>query len=215
MSDHHSSIRHIVFDLGNVLVRLDRETPFRRLLPHLPPARAALAREDRKGFDSLIEEPAVALETGRIDFEAFHSQVCEILGTSLSLEQLHFIWCDMFAVNGEMVALGKRLTSTYDTVLASNTSRAHYDWIIEKFPGVAFFRGAALSYELGVMKPALAYYKRTIDLFAIDPGRAVFIDDLPDNVAAAAECGFHGIVFSGIRDLLPELERLGVRVPGL
>jgi glucose-1-phosphatase len=131
----------------------------------------------------------------------------------VSLEELHFIWCDMFRVNEEMVALGRRLTSAYDTVLASNTSRAHHDWIIERLPQVAFFRAAALSYELGVMKPARAYYERTIDLFAIDPGRAVFIDDLSDNVAAAVNCGFHGIVFSGIRDLLPELESLGVRVP--
>jgi putative hydrolase of the HAD superfamily len=214
MSDIHPSIHHIVFDLGNVLVRLDRETPFRRLLPHLPPDRAALAREDRAAFDNLIEEPAIALETGQIDFGTFHRRVCDILGISLGQDRLHVMWCDMFHVDNDMVALGRRLSASYDTTLASNTSRVHYDWIIEKFPEVAFFRAAALSYELGVMKPARQYYEQAIDRFAIDPSRAVFIDDLEQNVAAAEQCGFNGIVFKDMQALVNELETLGVRVPG-
>lgn len=213
MTDSHTSIRHIVFDLGNVLVHLDRETPLRRLFPHLPPDRAALARADRAAFDALIEEPAIALETGHIDFAGFHARVCEILGIALTEDRLHFIWCDMFRVNKGMVALGKQLTASYDTVLASNTSRAHYEWIVEKFPEVSFFRAAALSYELGVLKPARRYYEEAIDRFAIDPGRAVFIDDLAQNVAGAEQCGFSGIVFTGMAPLLRELKGLGIRLP--
>jgi glucose-1-phosphatase len=214
MSDRNPQIRHIVFDLGNVLVRLDRDTPYRRLTRHLPPDLAALTQGDRIGFDSLVYEPARALETGRIDFAEFHRRVCDILRMSLSLAELRFIWCDMFRMDALMVALGKRLTVAYDTVLASNTSRAHYDWIIGKFPEVAFFRAAALSYELGVMKPDRQYYRRTIRVLNIDPGRSVFIDDLKENVAAAVQCGFRGIVFTGHEPLLKGLEALGVRIPG-
>ncbi len=212
--DPQPQICHIVFDLGNVLVQLDRDTPYRRLVPHLPVDRAVLARRDREGLDSLIKEPTEALETGRIDFAEFHERVSAILGISLTLDELHFIWCDMFRMDPEMVMLGRRLAATYDTVLASNTSRAHYDWIIRKFPQVAFFRAAALSYELGKMKPDRQYYEKMIDCLHIDPGRSVFIDDLAENIAAAQQCGFHGIVFRGRDQLLPQLTSLGVRIPG-
>ncbi len=214
MTDLHPQIRHIVFDLGNVLVQLDRDTPYRRLAPHLPFDRAALARLDREGIDSLIQEPAEALETGRIEFAEFHEWVSDILRVSLTLDELHFIWCDMFRMNAEMVELGRQLASAYDTVLASNTSRAHYDWIIGKFPQVAFFRAAALSYELGVMKPERQYYEKMIGCLNIDPGRSVFIDDLAENIAAAVRSGFRGIVFRGRDPLLKELARLGVQIPG-
>jgi glucose-1-phosphatase len=213
MTDLHPQIRHIVFDLGNVLVQLDRDTPYRRLAPHLRPDRAALARRDREGFDALIQKPAEALETGRIDFAEFHEWVSDILRISLTLDELHVIWCDMFRMDREMVALGTRLASAYDTVLASNTSRAHYEWIIEKFPQVAFFRAAALSYELGVMKPDREYYEKMIDRLNVDPGRSVFIDDLADNITAAVQSGFRGIVFTGRDPLLERLAGLGVEIP--
>jgi glucose-1-phosphatase len=205
-------IRHIIFDLGNVLVALDWETAFGRLMPHLPPDMAALLRTDRTAFLGLLHEPGVALETGHIDFREFYRQASALLVISMSFEEFRFVWCDLFRLNTEMVALGEGLSTRYQTWLASNTSRAHFEWIIGRFPRVAFYEGAALSFELGVMKPAREYYEKALTLFGIQDEPAIFIDDLEENVAAARDCGMIGIVFRGKDRLVEELANLGVTV---
>jgi glucose-1-phosphatase len=206
-------IQHILFDLGNVLVTVDWDRALGRLLPYLTPALAQLLNEDRKAFVGLIHEPGVALETGRIDFEEFHRQVCVTLDISMGLEQFRFIWCDLFRMDEGMVALGEHLEARYQTWLVSNTSQAHYRWIVEKFPRVVFYRGAALSFELGVMKPDREYYEKALKLFGIRAEHALFIDDLEENVAGAIRCGIQGIVFRGRDRLINELDRAGLYVP--
>ena len=61
-----------------------------------------------------------------------------------------------------------------------------------------------------LIKPDPAIFALLLDRFGLDPGRTVFVDDLPVNVEAARELGLIGIVFTGAEDLRAELDRLGV-----
>ncbi|MDQ7784909.1 MAG: HAD family phosphatase, partial [Desulfomonilaceae bacterium] len=206
-------ITDIVFDLGKVLVPFDWDIAFRRLRPHLPPNLAALLDHDRKSFVDLVRDPSVQLETGKIDFDHYRKIVTDILSVQLSEQEFRWIWCDIFWEDREIISLGRDLSSHYRTWLASNTSRAHYQWIVENFPDVVFYKKAALSFELGVMKPSREYYRKALNLFGIEPGSAVFIDDLKENVDAAIEFGMMGIVFQGRGQLVHGLKELNVRVP--
>ena len=203
-------IRHILFDLGKVLVPFDRQRSYDRLLPDLSPEKREFVTRRREEFEALVQEPAIALETGRIDLFAFQQYVEGILDVTLLPEEFRRIWCDIFWMNEEIIELGKTLSERYGTWLVSNTSRAHYRWILEKFPRVAFYRDAALSYELGVMKPAEEYYVKALEKFGIDPVHCVIIDDLKENVAGAEAAGIFGIVFSNYAQLVEALKRLGV-----
>jgi putative hydrolase of the HAD superfamily len=208
-----TEITDIIFDLGNVLVTVDWTPAYRKLAPHLPPDRARLMREDEAGFQELFREPAAALETGRVDFAEFYSRMTSILDVQIPEKDFREIWCNVFSMKKDMVALGEQLSEHYQTWLASNTSRAHYRWIMESFPRVSFYREAALSFELGVMKPAVEYYDKALRLFGIEASRSVFIDDLSENVAGAVSAGINGVVFRGRSELLRELHEMGVRVP--
>ncbi len=206
-------ITDIVFDLGKVLVPFDWDIAFRRFRPHVSPTIAALLDHDRKAFVDLLREPSAALETGQIDFHRYWKIVTDIVGIQLSEQEFRRIWCDIFWEDKEMISLGRDLSRHYRSWLASNTSQAHYEWIVESFPNVVFYREAALSFELGVMKPSREYYQKALNLFGIKPGSAVFIDDLEENVDAAIEFGMIGILFRGRLDLVQRLEELNVRVP--
>jgi putative hydrolase of the HAD superfamily len=207
-------ITDILFDLGNVLVPVDREVAYRRLEPHLATDAARLLNEDRPAFERRLAGPISELESGRMDFPEFRRTLERRLGISLGEGEFHRIYCDIFRMNEEMVGLGERLTTRYGTWLASNTSEAHYQWILERFPRVAFYRDAALSYRLGVMKPAAKYFQMAIERFGVDPKRSVFIDDIDENVAAAVNCGLHGVLFKDYSQLVNDLQSLGVDVPG-
>lgn len=206
-------ITDVIFDLGKVLTPFDRTIAYRRLEPHISSDMLDLLRTDTASFERGFHEDALALETGRIDFAEFHKRVDAVLETGLTLEEFRLIWCDIFWVNNDMAALGHVLAEQYRVWLASNTSRAHYEWIIERFPQIRFYRDAALSFELGVMKPETAYFERALEKFGVDPASAVFIDDIEDNVTAARSVGMQGIVFEGYARLVDELTRLGLNVP--
>jgi FMN phosphatase YigB (HAD superfamily) len=207
------TIENTVFDLGNVLVPVEKQRAYKKIEPYLPSDLKRLLREDTPSFELLLTEPAVALESGAISFDEFETTVKSTLGIDSNDIDFHTIYCDVFSLNRPMVELGSALSQRYNTCLASNTSEVHYEWILERFPEVAFYKAAALSYELRVMKPDIEYFRKAINLFNIDPQRSVFIDDLEENVVAAIECEMNGIVFKGYASLIPELERLGVEVP--
>lgn len=206
-------IHHILFDLGNVLVPVNWDLAFNRLIPHLPKDLADLCATDRPAFQNLFTEPAMALETGKIEFHQFYRIMSEVLQIDLDEETFRNIFCRIFSLDQDMVKLGEFLSKRYGTWLVSNTSRVHYDYILETFPQVQFYRDAALSYEIGFMKPSPAYYDAAARKFSIDPSSAVFIDDLPENVDGAIAAGMTGIVFQNRRQLVRRLKTLGVQVP--
>jgi putative hydrolase of the HAD superfamily len=170
---------------------------------------------DREAFQNLFLDSAVELEMGRLEFDRFHEIMTHLLETRISLDEFHHIWCDIFRLDARMVRLGCSLSRTYGTWLVSNTSEAHYQWIVTKFPEILFYRDAALSYRLGVMKPAAEYYRKALSLFGLNPASCVFIDDLSENVEGAVRAGMIGIVYEGTDRLLEELHNIGVAMSDL
>ena len=51
-----------------------------------------------------------------------------------------------------------------------------------------------------------------LEKFGIDPKRAVFIDDNPENIAAAGKCGIGGILYESYEKTVTRLAEIGVRV---
>jgi HAD superfamily hydrolase (TIGR01509 family) len=49
------------------------------------------------------------------------------------------------------------------------------------------------SSQVGMRKPDSRIFARTLDLLALEPGRVVFVDDQPGNVAAAGALGMRTI----------------------
>jgi glucose-1-phosphatase len=207
-------IRDILFDLGNVLVPVDWDRAFGRLAVHLSAGLVNLWKTDRMAFQAMFNEPAVALEEGRIDFAKFHEIVMKLLGLDLDVREFRSIWCDIFMLDARMADLAESLSSKYGVWLASNTSRAHWRHIIAKWPRLSFFNGVALSFELNCMKPSPEYYRKAIEMFGVHPGSSVFIDDLRENVEGAVRSGINGIVFCSREQLISDLHSLGVHEPG-
>lgn len=96
------------------------------------------------------------------------------------------------------------------------------NWSAETFPhgvGAAPWIGeleaVVVSGEIGLVKPDPAIFAHLVATHAVDPGRALFVDDRVENVAAAEREGFHGHVFTAAPGLRRALRALGVPVrPG-
>jgi len=92
----------------------------------------------------------------------------------------------------------------------SNFSAETFPPALERFDFLGWFRGMAISGEVGVMKPDPRIYEIMLARFAIDPRRAVYIDDVAANVEAARLFGIHGIHFTAPDALREALVRLAL-----
>lgn len=72
------------------------------------------------------------------------------------------------------------------------------------------FRGIVVSGDERLVKPDPAIFRLALDRFGLEAGEAVFVDDNPANVEAAAKLGIHSVLFTGAAAFRAELVRLGL-----
>ncbi|MFH0959632.1 MAG: HAD family phosphatase [Pseudomonadota bacterium] len=203
-------ITDVIFDLGKVLVPFDWGIAIRRLAVQFPDEIGRPDPHNPQSLFSMIGDLIDLLEIGVINFTEFHALVSSRTGLSISEASFREIWCEIFKLDPNVVGLGRKLAESHNVWLASNTNRAHYEYIVQRFPEILFFRKAALSYELGCKKPETLFFQKVIDLFDIKPEQAVFIDDLQENVTAAKGVGINAIRFTSFESLLNDLNHLGL-----
>jgi HAD superfamily hydrolase (TIGR01509 family) len=195
-------IRNVVFDIGQVFVRLNHR-PFLGLLGE--------KGIDAANLDALLERISFNdHETGKIHGAAMLERFAELASVPVSVADLHAKWVDMFDLQPRMVDLAHRLSERYRVYLLSNIGDLHWAHISREYRIHHIGHGALLSYLAGVMKPHEGIYVEAERRFALEPAATVFIDDRAENIVAAKARGWHGIVHSGYDTTVAELRALAV-----
>lgn len=70
--------------------------------------------------------------------------------------------------------------------------------------------GGILSYRDGVIKPDPAIYRLLLDRYGLKPEECVFLDDMQQNLDAAAGFGIHTILFRSYAQAREDLKKMGV-----
>jgi len=184
------TIKAIIWDLGGVLLRTDDPAP-----------RQALAAKSGKSGRELeylfyAGESGDRCQRGEISYEEHVENVRQVLGLSED-EMTDFVnqfWGgDIFDL--ELVAYIRDLKGNYRTGLLSNAFSNLREFLEQdnKIDGV--FDDMVISAEVGIVKPDPAIYRLSLSNLGVQPGEAVFIDDMPKNVEGAIALGMHGIRF--------------------
>jgi len=195
-------IANVVFDIGWVFVRLNYR-PFLEFLG----ARGAHAPD----MDTVIGGIALREhECGREHGAELLGRLAALTTEPASPAQLHAQWVGMFELDAAMVALAHRLSERYRVYLLSNIGDLHWAHLSREFGLHGIGHGALPSYLAGVMKPDAGIYAEAERRFALAPAHTVFIDDRAENIAAARERGWRGIVHRDYRGTLAELRTMGV-----
>lgn len=197
-----SPIRNVVFDIGWVFVRLKYQ-PLLELLRsrgiEAENLHAVLAR-------AALEEH----ESGRLHGLGMLEGLAALAPEPLSVDELYAHWTDMFELEPEMVELAHSLSARQRVYLLSNIGDLHWAHLSREYGLHRIGHGALPSYLAGVMKPHAGIYAEAERRFALEPAATVFIDDRPENIAAARARGWHGIVHEGYPGTLRALRELGV-----
>jgi putative hydrolase of the HAD superfamily len=201
-------IRTVISDMGKVIVHFDNRIFFTRLS-----ASCGLTVEDiiRCAFQGtgLFN----AFDAGALDPEGFQAEVCGRLGIDLPRDEFYTYYNEIFRLIPGTLPVLNRARKTCRLMLLSNTDPMRFAYIQRTFPEVRVFDASVVSFVEKLMKPDPRIFALALTRAQALPAECVFIDDRPENVAAAAAFGVEGIVFEeGATDLEAELEKLGVEL---
>lgn len=210
---HRVTDRHlttVIFDLGAVLIDWDPRHVYRDLFPG-----------DEAGMEAFLADVTNATWNHQMDAgRSWADAVAELV--ALHPERRDLIeaywtrWPDM--LRGEIpgtVAVLRELRDAGVRLLAlTNWSAETFPVARERFDFLGWFEGIVVSGEERLAKPDPAIYRVLLERYAVDAAQAVFVDDRPENVAAAEALGMTGIVFRSPDELRMSLGTLGVSVAG-
>ena len=100
----------------------------------------------------------------------------------------------------------------YGVYYLSNYSKKAYDECAESLAFMPYMDGGIVSFKVGLTKPDPRMFRCFLERFGLRPEECAFIDDTEENVTAARELGFEGIVFRTYDALLAELRTAGVEI---
>jgi 2-haloacid dehalogenase len=202
-----TEIRHIVFDIGNVILNWDPEIPYRRLIPDEAERRRFLdeictlewnAEQDRgrtwrEAEDLLIAEHPGLEPLIRGYFQNHHEMITgQIAGTVAIIEALAEAQQDITALTNYSAETFPRAQATY--------------------PILGRFRGITVSGQVRLMKPDLAIYRLHVETFGLDPAATLFFDDSAKNIEGARHAGWNAELFVTPEQMRDDLARYGVAV---
>lgn len=185
-------IRHIVFDMGQVLVQFSAGLFSERL--RLSAEDAELIRRE-----VLTTVEWVRMDRGTISDDDALARMCARLPQRLHDTAAYLVrrWNDPIVPVPGMADVARDLKAAgCDLYLLSNAAtRQHTYW--HDIPGSEYFSGTFISADYHLLKPEDAIYQAFFKKFGLKPEECLFIDDSAPNIEASENAGMAGIVFHG------------------
>lgn len=99
---------------------------------------------------------------------------------------------------------------THELLALTNWSHETFPIALERYDFLHWFSGIVVSGVEKVIKPQREIFEILLNRYAVEPSRAVFIDDNADNVKGAQALGIHGVHFTSPKQLKQDLRVFGV-----
>jgi len=204
MEQHRRTI--VIFDFGGVLIDWNPRYLYRKLfggdvvaMEHFLATVCTPEWNRRQDAGRPVAEAVRELTEGHPEFaeliDAYYTRFDEMMAGPIA---------PTVAILAELRERGVPLYGL------TNFSAETYRLAFARFDFLRWLRGTIVSGEVGVIKPDPAIYRILVERFAIDPQRAVFIDDVRENAEAAGSAGVQGIHYTGAAALRAELVTLGL-----
>ena len=198
-------ITAVVFDLGGVLIDWDPRYLYRELIEDEAEMEHFLAtvttpewnraQDAGRPWAEAVEELARRHPERRDLITAYWERWHETLGDAL--EQTVEVLDELRGTSVRLFAL-------------TNWSGETFPVARPRFPFLEWFEGIVVSGDERLIKPDPRIFEVLIGRYGLDPATTLFIDDQPDNVAAARDLGFIAIPFVEATTLRADLARLGL-----
>ena len=199
------AIRHIVFDIGKVLIHYDPNLPFSRIIPDA---------EERAAFFAKVctHEWNLEQDRGRSWPEGEAVLIAQFPDREAEIRAFRRHWAEMVphAYDDSVAIMTALIDAGWDVTMLTNFAADTFVEAGQMFPFLDLPRGVTVSGQIGLIKPDVAIYERHARDFRLEPRHTVFIDDSPANVAGALAAGWQAIHFTGAERLREDLAALAI-----
>ncbi|MEE9313513.1 MAG: HAD-IA family hydrolase [Rhizobiaceae bacterium] len=202
------TIKHIVFDIGQVLVHWDPHLIYTDLIPD---------DIERKAFIANVCTPEWNIEQDRgRDWKeaedlliADHPEKTDLIRAYRSnwMSSIPHAYDEVAAIMVDLVSSG------IDVTMLTNFNQETYKMVTERFSFFGEPRGVTVSGEVKMVKPNRDIYEVHNNSFDLTREQTLFIDDSAPNIAMARDFGWNGIQFAGAEGaskLTEQLAEFGV-----
>ena len=203
-----SNNHNIAFDLGGVVIALSYENAIRRF-------EEIGLTDARQHLDAFHQHGIFGdLERGRISAEVFREELSKIIGRQLTMDECFYAWHGYVeSVPQRNLDMLLRLRQMgFMVCLLSNTNPFMMQWACSPafdgghHPIGYYFDRLYLSYECKVMKPSPEIFRMMLEGQQATADETLFIDDSPNNCAAAEALGIHTLCPHNNEDWIPALK---------
>ncbi len=194
------SIRNIIFDFGNVLVQWHPELIYGEYFGDEAKAWWFLrhvADNEWRGRIDAGESTAACID----ELKARQPEYTE------AIELYRSRWREMLTgeVPGMREVINELRAKGYEIYGLTNWSMETFPAARERFGILQMIDRYVVSGAERLIKPDHRLFHVLLDRYGLKAGECVFVDDNPDNVAAAETLGMKGIVFTGAEALRKQL----------
>lgn len=201
------AIRAVIFDYGMVLSTAQEPAAHANLL--------AITGLEREIFEKHYWRYRDAYDMGTLNGLAYWKAIGGDAGldfTSAEIERLIendvLMWS---ALNAQMLAWVTVLHEAgFRIGILSNIGEELLRYMRQEFGWLGQFDHHTWSCELGIAKPDPAIYTYTCEKLDVAPADALFLDDKPENIAAAESIGLNAIQFRNVEQLRKDLAARGL-----
>ena len=193
MIDWIYGIENVIFDLGGVVIDLDRDRAVRAL------EELGLADADEMLGLYGQQEPFYGLETGERPAGEFFDIMRSRMKPGVTDKEISEAF-NKFLVKlpGERLEMLRRMRMAgYRIFMLSNTNPIMFNsWIANAFRQEGgnvndYFDGIVVSYEELMCKPNVAIFETLMRRYGLNPSATLMLDDSEKNCRAAADAGDH------------------------
>lgn len=203
-------IDHIIFDLGGVLLNID--------LGRITTGFAEIMHPDTEGQKKVKYEIVPQYETGKISTQQFLNSLEPYLKQGYTCDDIIKVWNSIILdLPGERLMMLKALRKKYRVHLLSNINDLHANCFEENFKRWFnedprnYFDQFFYSHVIGKRKPEVDTYIWVLDQLGADPEKAVFIDDMPENIEGARNAGINAYhLLNHKTDVIHLIKELGL-----
>ncbi|WP_022681507.1 HAD family hydrolase [Sphingobium bisphenolivorans] len=204
-----TEVAAVIFDVGNVLYHWNPRVLYERLI------------DDDRALDAFLRD--VVTPEWHFQHDAgrpFAETSAELIARHPEHAALIRHWGDNFidsvapAISG-MPQLVRDLHEADVPLYAITNFSAEFWPLFHARERALFapFRDIVVSGAEGLVKPDSAIYQLALDRFGILPSQALFVDDRPENIAAAEAAGMRGHLFIDAAALRRDLAARGLLTP--
>lgn len=200
-------IRHIVFDIGKVLIHYDPDIPFSRIIPD--------AGERKWFFENVCTHDwNVEQDRGRTWEEAESMLIDVHPEREAQIRAFRKHWHEMVphAYDGSVEIMLGLIDKGRDVTMLTNFASDTFRHAQDMYPFLKVPRGVTVSGDVKLIKPDIAIYETHTASFDLEPEATIFIDDSPANVEGAKAAGWQAVLFTGPEKLKSDLAGFGIAI---